>query len=47
MSGLAMAAGTGETRFTQYEERRGVRTGTGIISRRRPRRRAYVRIMSP
>ena len=47
MSGRAIAAGTGEIRFTQYDERRGVSTGTGIMSRRRPRRRAYVRIMSP
>ena len=47
MSGRAMPAGTGETRLTQYEESRGVRTGTGIMRRRRPRRRAYVRIMSP
>ena len=47
ISGRAIPAGTGEIRFTQYEESRGVSTGTGIISRRRPRRRAYVRIMSP
>ena len=47
MSGRAIPAGTGEIRFTQYDESRGVSTGTGIMSRRRPRRRAYVRIMSP
>ena len=47
ISGRAIPAGTGETRLTQYELRRGVRTGTGIMRRRRPRRRAYVRIMSP
>ena len=40
MSGRAIRAGTGEIRFTQYDESRGVSTGTGIISRRRPRMRA-------
>ena len=40
MSGRAMPDGTGETRLTQYELRRGVSTGTGIIRRRRPRSRA-------
>ena len=37
MSGRAIPAGTGEIRLTQYDESRGVRTGTGIISRWRPR----------
>ena len=42
ISGRAIPAGTGEIRSTQYEQSRGVSTGTGIIRRRRPRRRAYV-----
>ena len=37
MSGRAIAAGIGVTMFTQYEESRGVKTGTGMIHRVRPR----------
>ena len=42
-----MSAGTGVTRCTQYDERRGVSTGTGTSQRVKPRALAYPRNMSP
>ncbi len=45
--GRAMDAGTGVTRWIQYDESRGDRIGTGTMSRRRrPASSAYVRMSS-
>ena len=44
---MAIAEGMGVVRATQYEERAGVKTGTGINLRRRPRIPAYTVIISP
>ncbi len=37
INGRAIELGIGVTRWTQYDERRGVSTGTAMSLRRRPR----------
>ena len=47
MSGRAIAAGMGVTRCTQYDESRGVSTGTGIMQAPEPRTVGVAVIISP